>query len=207
MTIIKHTEGIWEVPNFLSQEACAELIARSEAAGYEDAKVRTHTGEESMPGIRNNAKAIVEWPELVDTIWKGVQSLELPALQSRLPAGLPRSLRFYRYAPGQRFKMHKDGPWKEDGLTSEWTFLIYLNEDFEGGRTMFRESATIVPKTGSALLFIHRTWHEGEEVTAGTKYALRSDVLYENALANPETLAAIAQAKAGDTTAIALDKL
>ena len=180
MNIIKHTEGIWEVPNFLDAATCRALIERSEAAGYLDAKVRTHTGEESMPGVRNNAKAIVEWPELVATLTQSVRELDLPLLGGRAVAGLPRSLRFYRYDPGQRFKMHKDGPWKEDGLTSEWSFLIYLNEDFEGGRTLFRDSAVIVPKTGSALLFIHRTWHEGEEVIKGTKYAMRSDVMYNN---------------------------
>lgn len=178
MNIIKHTEGILEIPNFLDAAHCQELIERSEVAGYLDAKVRTHTGEESMPGVRNNAKTVVEWPELVDTMWAKVQRLGLPVLDSKVPAGLPRSLRFYRYDPGQRFKMHKDGPWKEDGMVSEWTMLVYLNDGFEGGRTLFRDGAVIVPKTGSALLFIHRTWHEGEEVIAGTKYALRSDVLY-----------------------------
>lgn len=35
-----------------------------------------------------------------------------------------------------------------------------------------------MPRAGSALLFIHDTWHEGAAVTAGTKYVLRSDVLY-----------------------------
>lgn len=181
MNIIKHTEGILEVLYFIDPATCQKLIERSEAAGYMDAKVRTHTGEESMPGIRNNAKAIVEWPELVDSIAQRVSELGLPALGGCAPAGLPRSLRFYRYEPGQRFKMHKDGPWREDGLTSEWTLLIYLNENFEGGRTLFRDGVTITPQTGSALLFIHRTWHEGEQVSMGIKYVLRSDVLYKNA--------------------------
>lgn len=180
MNITQHTPDILEVSDFLSATRCQELIARSEAVGYLDAKVRTHTGEESMPGIRNNAKAIVEWPEVVGEMEHSLRALGLRSIAGRAMHGLPRSLRFYRYEPGQRFKMHKDGPWKEDGLTSEWTLLVYLNDDFEGGRTLFRDSTVIVPKTGSALLFIHRTWHEGEEVLAGTKYALRSDVMYEN---------------------------
>jgi hypothetical protein len=181
MHIIKHTEGIWEVPNFMDARTCHELINRSEVFGYQDAKVRTHTIEESMPMVRNNSKAIVEWSEVVETLAQGISRIGLPRLNNRAVVGLPRSLRFYRYQPGQRFKMHKDGPWKEDGLISEWTLLIYLNDEFEGGRTIFRDSAVIVPKTGSALLFIHKTWHEGEEIIKGTKYALRSDVLYENA--------------------------
>ena len=73
--------------------------------------------------------------------------------------------------------MHKDGPTLENGLRSELTLLVYLNEGFEGGETDFRDFA-IRPATGMALLFIHDTWHEGAEVTAGTKYVLRSDVMY-----------------------------
>jgi hypothetical protein len=48
---------------------------------------------------------------------------------------------------------------------------------FEGGDTDFRDFR-VVPRTGSALLFIHDTWHEGAAVSRGVKYVLRSDVLY-----------------------------
>jgi hypothetical protein len=86
-------------------------------------------------------------------------------------------IRRARFPPGQRFKMHKDGPWHEDGLTSRLTLLVYLNDDFTGGDTDFREFR-VKPEPGAALLFIHDTWHEGAAVESGTKYVLRSDVLY-----------------------------
>ena len=90
---------------------------------------------------------------------------------------LPRELRFYKYDPGQRFKMHKDGPWHEDGLSSKLTFLLYLNDDFTGGMTDFRDFS-VTPQRGHALLFVHDTWHEGQAVQTGVKYVLRSDVMY-----------------------------
>jgi 2OG-Fe(II) oxygenase superfamily len=76
--------------------------------------------------------------------------------------------------------MHKDGPWTENGVSSRLTFLIYLNAGFVGGATDFRDFS-VSPAAGSALLFIHDTWHEGASVTEGIKYVLRSDVLYGHA--------------------------
>lgn len=73
--------------------------------------------------------------------------------------------------------MHKDGPWREEGLESRLTFLAYPNEGFEGGETDFR-NFKVQPQTGMAVLFVHDTWHEGVEVRSGQKYVLRSDVLY-----------------------------
>lgn len=76
--------------------------------------------------------------------------------------------------------MHKDGPWHENGLSSQLTLLVYLNDDFSGGNTDFRDFQ-VAPVPGTALLFIHDTWHEGSAVMQGTKYVLRSDVLYRAA--------------------------
>lgn len=63
------------------------------------------------------------------------------------------------------------------GRVSRLTLLVYLNDGFEGGATDFRDFA-VTPRTGDALLFVHDTWHEGQAVTRGHKYVLRSDVMY-----------------------------
>jgi 2OG-Fe(II) oxygenase superfamily len=76
---------------------------------------------------------------------------------------------------------------------SRLTFLIYLNDDFEGGcTTYFIPSQTegvmnvqsVVPRTGCLVCFPHgdakgSLLHEGSSVVKGTKYILRTDVLYE----------------------------
>ena len=74
-------------------------------------------------------------------------------------------------------------------LTSKLSYLVYLNDDFEGGSTTFREYSVqggertktehiVSPVTGSALLFRHERWREGSPVLSGQKYVLRSDVFY-----------------------------
>ena len=59
--------------------------------------------------------------------------------------------------------------------------MIYLNDGFGGGATKFLDyEIDVVPKTCMALLFQHRILHEGAVVTSGTKYVLRSDVMYRD---------------------------
>ena len=58
--------------------------------------------------------------------------------------------------------------------------MIYLNEDFHGGETVFSGGARteVVPKTGLMLAFKHEIVHEGSIVRKGKKYVLRSDVMF-----------------------------
>lgn len=174
--------GVFEVPGFLAPSECRDLIQCSEAAGFSAADVRTDAGSAPMPKIRNNDRLILGSDDVFVAAWVALLAgrllaLNLPDIAGERAVGLPQDLRFYRYGAGQRFKMHKDGPWREDGLTSRLTFLVYLNEGFTGGETDFRD-LIVTPKTGSALIFEHATWHEGAAVTGGTKYVLRSDVMY-----------------------------
>lgn len=171
------SDRVFHVPGALSPTQCDALIALANAHGFDAAQVRAASGTRAMPQVRNNQRAQFAAPDWVATLWQLLQSWPLPQVNGQRAVGLPRDLRFYAYDPGQRFKMHKDGPWLEDGLSSQLTLLIYLNEQFEGGATDFR-TFSVTPHTGDALLFVHDTWHEGQEVTRGTKYVLRSDVMY-----------------------------
>ena len=177
MKIHAHSDRAFSVTGFLSESECRELIQIAQRNTFVAAAVRTDQGERFMQTIRNNDKALVEHPHWVERLWQGLRSLPLPVVHGEEALGLPRALRFYRYSPGQRFKMHKDGPWREDGRVSKLTLLVYLNDDFQGGATDFRDFV-VQPETGQALLFLHNTWHEGCQVIEGHKYVLRSDVMY-----------------------------
>lgn len=122
-------------------------------------------------------------------MWERVRSL-LPEIDGATACGVDSDLRFYRYFPGQQFKRHKDGSvLSQDGWRSKLSYLIYLNDDCDGGTTRFYvqhdqdgrcEESTfdVRPATGSALLFRHQIWHEGTPVLSGRKYILRTDVFY-----------------------------
>lgn len=86
--------------------------------------------------------------------------------------------RFYRYRPGQRFRHHTDGVYlAANGDFSQFTLLVHLNDDFDGGETEFTRR-TVDPERAAALVFHHQIEHAGAEVLSGVKYVLRTDVMY-----------------------------
>lgn len=186
-SLIWHTNDVFSAAGLLSHGECQQLLATAQQHGFEPAMVRARSGTQAMPAVRNNQRLLVELPVWRGLLWARLQALGLPVLHHQQAVGLPRALRFYEYTAGQRFRMHKDGPWVEDGLTSQLTVLVYLNDAFTGGDTGFKQFR-VTPRTGDALVFVHDTWHEGAPVEQGTKYVLRSDILYAPAVPTPAAL-------------------
>ncbi|HKX28734.1 MAG TPA: 2OG-Fe(II) oxygenase, partial [Blastocatellia bacterium] len=87
----------------------------------------------------------------------------------------------YEYQAGQYFAPHSDRAFVRNETERSWyTFMIYLNEGFKGGETVFlvEPEKSIRPQTGMGLLFQHPIIHAGAEVTEGVKYAIRTDLMY-----------------------------
>lgn len=106
---------------------------------------------------------------------------------------------------GQYFRKHCDGvyhtPDKKE--LSYYTLQLYLNgsaKDLQGGATriwrmgnlkkkdirkaqpgmQLRDFVDVEPRMGRALIFEQTgMWHSGEEVAEGTKYTIRTDLLYK----------------------------
>lgn len=89
----------------------------------------------------------------------------------------PDILEFYCYQTGDFLTAHSDQPSSFGAdVNSNYTAIIYLNEDFIGGETYFCDkNKSIEPKSGRLLLFQHHLRHEGREVELGTKYIFRSN--------------------------------
>ena len=170
----------WTVPNVYSRSECEALVARIDAAGPALAPVTTARGPVIRPDIRTNERVMFDDLDLAQGLFHRVAPHLPGELAGRPLHGTNPRFRGYRYKPGQAFKPHYDGSYrKSETMESELTLLLYLNESFAGGETRFLDIETDVhPRTGSVLLFAHRVLHEGAEVTSGTKYVLRSDVMY-----------------------------
>jgi predicted 2-oxoglutarate/Fe(II)-dependent dioxygenase YbiX len=181
-------DGAFTIPNILSDLECAMLIDRAETIGFAAATVSLATGAQLMTGVRNNDRVKFEDSELAHLL---ETRLENAIRNDNARARLNERFAVYRYDPGQRFKRHQDGVIStDDGLeTSRQTVLVYLNQDCEGGETVFSDvdrsgsqikflETPVTPETGMALIFDHELWHEGKPVTAGRKYVLRTDILY-----------------------------
>jgi 2OG-Fe(II) oxygenase superfamily len=186
------TEMIWRADNietiadFLSAAQCDDYIRLGETMGFEGATMFAPRG---VRDVRNNDRVILDDPERAETLYRALASHLAPSFQHRwAPVGLNERLRLYRYDVGQRFDWHRDGHFERlNGERSQFTFMIYLNDNFEGGSTSFRNDdgltsdghLRIAPQKGMALLFHHPIWHRGDSVTKGRKYVLRTDVMYQ----------------------------
>lgn len=179
MQYIQHTNIIWTIENFLSKNECEMLIQFSEKKGYSEADVSLESGAKMIKGIRNNYRLVHEDTELAQLLWQKLYSFCPQNIENMVCVGLNERFRFYKYELNQRFKRHIDGRFKRnENEESRITFMIYLNDDFEGGETTF-DDVSIKPIQGNALCFIHEQKHEGSPVIDGVKYVLRSDVMYK----------------------------
>lgn len=168
----------WVCDDALDAEACASFIARMDQESAQTAPIIGRAGLEIDEEVRNNTRVMFDDQALADSLLSRVKVPER-LMKMRL-VGANERIRLYRYTAGQHHGVHWDTPVERSAHEyTLLTFVIYLNEGFEGGGTYFPElDQRIVPKVGRALLFQHRVLHEAEDVSSGEKYVLRTDVFY-----------------------------
>lgn len=184
---------VFLVHDFLTPDECRHYIWLSESAGYDDAPINAGSaGQMIRKDVRNNDRVMIDDSTMASELWAKAKPFIPERIGGWHAVGLNEQLRFYRYDPGQRFYWHFDGSFERSPLErSHLTFMVYLNDDCEGGETEFHIGSTGVirdsdpifrvnPKEGSLLVFIHHVLHQGATVRAGRKYVLRSDVMYRH---------------------------
>jgi len=196
-------EGAFVVTGVLTREECVRVAAMTEAMGYADPPLSI--------GRNVRANSNVEWTvddTVIGPIFERCRHLLPQHVEGGDLCGVNVRWRCYRYNQNEIFRPHIDAAWPGSGISpegdfvfdfygdrrSQLTFLLYLNDDFEGGHTSFflpkkegeKEHVKVcsvkVPQ-GGVLCFYHgdhhlSQWHEGSLVTKGTKYVIRSEVLY-----------------------------
>ena len=174
----------WTIPDVLTPTECATYIARIEQLGPTRAPISTSRGFVMDSDIRNNTRVMFDDHVAAADLFARVQSSIPTTLCNMRPVGANERFRCYRYEPGQKFAAHYDGAFaRDDHERSLLTLIVYLNDDFGGGTTEFLDFEVHAhPRTGRALLVQHFLLHEGCTVTSGTKYVLRSDVMYRDGL-------------------------
>jgi prolyl 4-hydroxylase len=167
------------IPEILSSTECADHLARAERTGFEAAPIITFHGVKVDESVRNNDRVIVDDESLAASLWPRLRD-HVPAFVDSCQAiGLNERFRYYRYRLGQKFALHRDGAFlRQNGEKSRLTCILYLNEDFTGGETEVKDRV-VEPRQGMALIFRHEFLHEGRPVLDGTKYVLRTDVMYD----------------------------
>ncbi|CAB9511231.1 P4Hc [Seminavis robusta] len=204
------------LPNVLTRDECQQLRRVTTTLGYRS----DHPVSQAQPTGIDSCEWMVDSSSILDVIWERVQP-HLPAsltVQNKKTVqlfGINPRWRCFRYGQDCVYRPHLDGSWPlcyldeegnyhcpkqqqqqySDAIKSYLTFLIYLNDDFEGGETRYYlpqgVARGIVPRAGSVVVFpqgnLASLIHEGSQVTKGTKYVIRTDVLYRPAGKAQET--------------------
>lgn len=172
----------WQIDDFLSYDECQSFIKKPDFIenGWQRATITTPNGAVLQEHYRNNDRHMFDDEKLAEKLFQRLK----PHLPDDDPEwklkGLNERFKIYRYVPGQNFAMHTDAQFiRNENEKSFQTILIYLNEGYEGGETEFFGLEIIPPKTGRAIVFMHHLMHEGLPIIKGTKYALRTDIMYE----------------------------
>lgn len=160
----------------LTQAECDWLIAAAEPTIAPSLVVDPRTGSAIADPVRR-AGAMSFGP--LD------EDLAVRAIGLRIAAASATSidrvepLAVLRYRPGDEYRPHLD---TVPGLANQRavTVLTYLNDDFDGGATVFSETGlSIAPRTGDAIVFATldaagrpdpHARHAGAPVMRGTKY-------------------------------------
>ncbi len=179
------------------------MVQATENKGYEAALLNDGGKQILNTDRRKSSCCIVDSPDQAAEIWGRVKDY-VPRVWNHRGAlwavvGLNERLRYLRYNPEDYFAPHFDCCYaRENGERSFITLMLYLNEGFDGGDTTFIDVDTndtdtaigITPRTGSVLVFQHDIYHSGAKVTAGLKYAMRTDVMFQRQQLEPQSIAA-----------------
>ncbi|PWY82148.1 hypothetical protein BO70DRAFT_379661 [Aspergillus heteromorphus CBS 117.55] len=200
--------GLALATNILTPAECQSIIAAGESVTFTpDIPLRPDTSDMSI--LAHNFYWIID-TAFHDILWSRIRPYVPQSINGRLARGINRRFRVYRYVPGAEYRCHIDGAWPPSGIlpddtyvydaspeenrqSSMYTFLLYLNDEFEGGETTFfmpaaREGVLnaypVRPVMGSVAIFPHgeangALLHEGTGVRKGAKYIVRSDVEYD----------------------------
>lgn len=189
-----HPGAIWIGKNFFSPAECDRFIQYSEkSAAYE----RKYHKATRMMAHRDCYELLHDDPRIAGLLFGRMKETGLmdvieqssnqwtPYGDTYRPIGCNPATKVYKYEKGMWFGQHIDmsDPMKE-GQT-EITVLVYLSE-CKGGATKFyphglKRGIAVQPEKGTILFHVHGDRcldHEGEKVLKGTKYVLRTDVVF-----------------------------
>eukprot|EP01134_Creolimax_fragrantissima_P006204 CFRG6204T1 len=194
--------------NVLSHNECEQILSLTHEMGY-DPDVPLGGSQSLEQGVAREGRAqACVWlasENVTETIFNRCKALLDQTIGKCQVVGINARFRCYRYVPGNLYGPHVDGAWPGSGMVddtyqydafgdrwSKMTFLIYLNDDFEGGQTTFYMPGPtlgslaaygVKPRKGGVLLFPHGDTsdslvHEGSSVLSGNKFVIRTDLLY-----------------------------
>lgn len=196
---IKNIPGAWVIHNLITAEEAEYFISKIEFDEEIDTSTRLRLDDDYQASIkRKSFRHKKDYPYLAKQVFDRLQGVIPQTLcfdkedeeLGPFLAGtwdfhcVNERVSFLKYGPGGVFSKHRDGIFvKNEDLRSLMTVLVYLNNQYEGGKTKCYDDseafeAEIEPVVGDAFLMVQRVLHEGGTVISGFKYAIRFDLMF-----------------------------
>jgi prolyl 4-hydroxylase len=164
------------VPALLTRDECAHVAASATDLLAPAMVADPRTGRMVPHPIRTSDHAVIG-PLREDVVIRAIN--QRLATVSGTPMAAGEALTVLRYRAGQQFRLHADVlPGTRNQRVA--TVLVYLNDDFTGGETVFPDyGLSIRPRMGDAVVFrntdaaeqpLATARHAGMPVTAGVKW-------------------------------------
>jgi len=174
---------IEEIDDFLTPQEC-ELITQLSGDKLFKSKVYSATADVES-NVRDSEQCWLknDAHELIQKISERVAAITETKIEDQ------EELQVVKYKPGGYYRPHYDAcDWRKENCDRFngdkgprfITFIIYLNDDFEGGETLFPNiDKKIIPKRGKAAIFydtdengqvLDKALHGGMDVSNGNKW-------------------------------------
>ncbi len=178
--------GMLMIDDFIDEQLCNNLIEKTELVFSKKATiVKGLNGSTNQKVVENDRKT--DMFELKD-FGPLINSKLGEAIQSCINEYFEKQLAWFehpqllRYQDGGFYHVHADseswnksaGVWKRT-MVRDFSFILYLNDDFEGGKIFFPNfNFEIKPRKGLLVCFPsdHRFIHKVHPTTAGIRYAI-----------------------------------
>ena len=188
MELVKHTNLIYEYKNIVDLDICSEVIDWLHPLITKDSVIH----ERSKTKVRHNSAINITMmpPSKINLdTYKNCHNIfgkiheryinDNSILKYLIGNGnynwgqLTGDLYYRTYSKNDYYDWHVDtGP---PHLSALYSYILYLNDDFEGGCTMFlNEKKKISPKSGNILCFpcdLHHI-HKSSKIISGNKHVL-----------------------------------
>jgi len=197
-TVEKCTDHIWLVPKWLQPEACQQICQvmragllnrprRSFGTGrwdfYDSLEYDPRVAEVFTSQLKKQNFFPMYYHDQHKKLWKFRQ------VNNTYPLAM--------YQANQEFGPHQDtATVLPNGVVGKFTCLIYLNNDFQGGETIFYQNVIprrglvpkpdqlmpgvhVIPQTGMALFFDTDLIHQGAKVVEGEKCWIGFELCYQ----------------------------
>lgn len=173
------------VDDVLNEEECDHLISLARPRLRYVDSFQNEAGESVKLSSPRDYKLALFADPLSELLFRRLASI-VPQRFGEEIVAVNRRLRVLHYSqPGECFPGHVDYSVEDGDRRSLVTVLIYLNDGFDGGETIFYDEVKITPKRGSALLFDHDLWHCGAPLIRGDKFILRTDLMFPSKASIP----------------------